>query len=80
MWYAMGFNVAVSMMNLGFCINYISSSNWSSAATSGVLTVLNAVVAGFLFTRLREYKQREKQRVADILSGRYDDNTNDVVW
>lgn len=68
--WACGFNVVVAMMNLGFFINNINNSNWSSSAASGVLTVLNATVAWFLFTRLQQHKREEKQRVADILSGK----------
>lgn len=79
MWYATGFNCLVAMMNLGFCINHIISSNWISAAAAGVLTVLNATVAWFLYTRLEQHKAKEKQRVVDILSGRYDTDT-DTFW
>ena len=68
--WACGFNVVVAIMNLGFFINNISSSNWTSAATSGILVVINTVVAGFLWSKVREQRQKDKQRVADILSGK----------
>lgn len=69
MW-ACGFNVVVAMMNLGFFVVRSLEGNWSSAATSGFLTVLNTVVAVFLWSKIREQRQKDKQRVADILSGK----------
>ena len=69
MW-ACGFNVVVAMMNLGFFVVRCLEENWTSAATSGFLVVLNSVVAGFLWSKVREQRQKDKQRVADILSGK----------
>jgi hypothetical protein len=67
---ACGFNVVVAIMNLWFLINNINNDNWSSAAISGTLVVINTAVSGFLYTRILQHKREEKQRVADILSGK----------
>ena len=77
MW-ACGFNVVVAMMNLGFFINHLISSNWSSAATAGILVGVNTVTATFLWAKIREQRQKDKQRVADILSGKIKEH--DGLW
>lgn len=76
--WACGFNVAVAVMNLGFFVNHINNSNWPSATTSGILVVLNTVTAGFLWLKVREQRQKDKQRVADILSGKVKEH--DGLW
>lgn len=72
MWYAAGFNALVAAMNLGFLISRSLDGNWWGAAMSLFLTALNTWSALFIFRRCREYQQQEKQKVADILSGKYD--------
>lgn len=71
MW-ACGFNVVVAMMNLGFAVVRWFDGNLMSTITSLMFAVINSVVAGFMWAKIREQRQRDKQRVADILSGKYD--------
>lgn len=73
MWLAVGFNGLVAVMNLGFFINHITNSNYQSASISGVLMLMNTVVSVFLYRQLKEQQRRDKQRVVDILRGKYDE-------
>lgn len=70
---AVGFNILVAVMNLGFFINHITNSNYQSASISGVLMLMNTVVSVFLYRQLKEQQRRDKQRVVDILRGKYDE-------
>ncbi len=72
MWWAIGVNFLVAMMNLGFCINNVLDGRVGNAIMSAFITAVNLLVAGFLYRRIQDHKQQEKQRVADILSGKYD--------
>ena len=72
MWFALGFNVLTALMNLGFAVVRWFDGNLMSTITSLMFAVINSVVAGFMWAKIREQRQRDKQRVADILSGKYD--------
>lgn len=68
--WACGFNVVVAMMNIGFFFVRATEGNWFNAATAGILVVVNTVTAWFLWSKIKEQRQLDKQRVADILSGK----------
>lgn len=70
-WIAIGFNIAVAVMNLGFLINNLAQQRWWQALTSAILIVLNSAVAVMMYRGMIAHKQHEKERVVDILSGKY---------
>lgn len=72
MQWALGLNVLVAMMNSWFVVSNLLDDKMQSAATSSVFVLINAGTAWFLYTRLQKQHQEDKQRVADILSGKYD--------
>lgn len=72
MWFALGFNVLIALLNLGFSVARWFDGNLMSTITSLMFAAINSVVAGFMWAKIREQRQRDKQRVADILSGKYD--------
>ena len=72
LWLALGFNVLVALMNLGFAVARWFDGNLMSTIVSLMFTVINSVVAGFMWSKIKEQRQKDKQRVVDILSGKYD--------
>lgn len=72
MWWALGLNVFVAIMNSWFFVSNLLDDKIQSAVTSGILVLINTGTAWFLYTRLLKQRQEDKQRVADILSGKYD--------
>lgn len=71
MWWGVWFNAAVAVMNLGFLMSKIAAGLWWGAAFTLFLVVLNCWSAWFVYGRLRLYEVAQKQRVVDILSGKF---------
>ena len=71
MWWGVLFNAAVAVMNTGFLMSKVAAGNWWGAAFTLFLVVLNCWSSWFVYGRLQKYKADEKQRVVDILSGKF---------
>jgi positive regulator of sigma E activity len=72
MWFGIIINGLISLMQLGFLAGKLSVGNYWGALGSVFLFTLNAWAAWFVYSRLREYKATQQQKVVDILSGKYD--------
>lgn len=71
------FNALVALMNLGFFVSKILDGNYWGSAFTLFLVGLNTWCTIFMYNNLVKYQQQQKQRVADILTGKYDDAN---VW
>ena len=71
MWFAVVFNSLVAVMNFGFLVSRIAAANYWGALVSVCLICLNSWSAWFIYGRLRQFEVAQKQRVMDILSGKF---------